>query len=466
MDPDSGDIFLVDKLDFETATDNPYNLTIIAVDSDPTTKLTGTVDVHIHVEDVNDNSPVCNPFLYLHDLSESTVVSSNTLLTLSCSDVESSLAYTIVSVKSDSLSIANPFAIDNSGAVRLSATVDYETHQAITALIQVADTGSPSRSVTATIEFDITNVNDNAPVFSVTHYNTSIIETTAVGSKIYNVTAADADVADVITYEILPVILEFEIDPRSGEIFLKKAVNYDGPTKSYELVVLAKDDGTDPSQKTGTATVTVFVTNFNDGTPEFDPGVYIALVNENAAVGDLVTTVTVVDIDDATFTYRILSGNSDGIFRIDGTTNIATITVDDNTSLDFETTVSYTLVIEATDAGGLFGTATVNIEITNYNEHAPVFTTTQNTVSVAENAAVGTSVLDIDATDADHGIDGVFRFSITSGAQGKFSINPITGLVNVSGALDIETKNSYTLVITAKDSGTNPGMFVRFFLSL
>ena len=461
MDSSSGDLLLIEELDFETASltlSDQYVLSIIAVDSDPTTTKTGTIEVRVTVTDVNDNDPVCTPVLYSHTLSEANQISNIALLSLTCTDAESNtnLNYSISSVTSNGASITSPFTIDNSGAIRLQAITDYETDQAMTVLVEVEDNGAPSRTVTATVEFDLTNFNDNNPTFNPIHHTTSIIETTAVGTKIYTVAATDADVLDSITYKLNPVIDEFQIDPNSGEIFLKQAVNYDSTDKIYELIVEATDDGTMTGQKTGTATVTVSITNFNDGTPEFIPGVYVASVNENEANSYLVTTVTVTDIDDTTFTYDIQSGNNDKIFTITGSTNTATITVSDKTKLDFDTTTLYELVINATDTGGLFGTATVNIEITNYNEHAPAFTTTQNSENIPEDASVGNMVIDIDANDDDAGLDGEIVYSFVSGAQGKFAIDSKTGVVTVSGALDIETTDGYTLVIAATDGGTNP----------
>jgi hypothetical protein len=250
----------------------------------------------------------------------------------------------------------------------------------------------------------------------------------------------------------------FEVDPHTGKIILKAAVDYETATNPYEVIVVATDDGTNPSARSSSATVTITVTNFNDGTPEFDPGVYAVSLSENTGNGVTVVTVTVVDADSTTFTYSIDGGNSDNIFGLTGTTGTAYITVVDRTNLDYESTHKfYSLIIRATDSGGLFGTATVDIAVLPYNEYTPTFVPSSSTQSVAENAALGTTVYDIDATDADNGTDGVIVYSIASGASGFFAINPVTGVVTVSGSLDRETTSSYTLKVNAADKGTNPG---------
>ena len=72
----------------------------------------------------------------------------------------------------------------------------------------------------------------------------------------------------------------------------------------------------------------------------------------------------------------LLGGNTAGDFSI-GTTTGTLVTT---TQLDFETTTSYTLVIQAIDRGGAAGaksaTAVVTVTVVNDNEDPPVFSTT------------------------------------------------------------------------------------------
>lgn len=71
------------------------------------------------------------------------------------------------------------------------------------------------------------------------------------------------------------------------------------------------------------------------------------------------------------------------------------------------------------------------------------------TWSVAENAAVGSQVGTVSATDPDG--DGL-SYAITGGnTGGAFSIENTTGAVTVATALDYETKSSYSLTITVSD---------------
>lgn len=50
----------------------------------------------------------------------------------------------------------------------------------------------------------------------------------------------------------------------------------------------------------------------------------------------------------------------------------------------------------------------ISIDITPVNEHAPVFTSAAYSTDVAEDVAVGTSILRLTAADQDDGLQGTF----------------------------------------------------------
>ncbi|NXC63888.1 CADH1 protein, partial [Aleadryas rufinucha] len=89
----------------------------------------------------------------------------------------------------------------------------------------------------------------------------------------------------------------------------------------------------------------------------------------------------------------------------------------------------------------------------------PVFTQQVFVGYIEENAKPGTSVMTVNATDADDGINmnnGIIGYSILSeepkGAQQMFTINAKKGIISVIGTgLDRETTPNYTLIIQAAD---------------
>ena len=220
----------------------------------------------------------------------------------------------------------------------------------------------------------------------------------------------------------------------------------------------AGDSNTVDAVKSTCEALTLTITDANDNDPVFSPSVYSANVDENAANGVTVTTVTATDADTlaagGTVSYSLLSGNTDNVFRVDATAG--QVIVDDNTFLDYERTTSFTLTVRAADGGGRSADAVVTVVVNPLNEATPTFTPASSTQTVAEDAATG-ALVTITAADTDSGSDGALTYSITAGASGVFSINPASGEVSLVAGLDRETTQQYTLTIQAVDGGVNPG---------
>ncbi|RWS30129.1 Cadherin-like protein 3 [Leptotrombidium deliense] len=174
--------------------------------------------------------------------------------------------------------------------------------------------------------------------------------------------------------------------------------------------------------------------------------------------------------------YRIVVGNSDSAFRLVShreKDSILYLDLQVNATLDRETVGNYTLIIEALDGGSppLRGELTVNISVLDVNDNEPIFSQTTYYGSIAENATLGTSLLQVTATDADSGDNGLVTYSlhsrIPSGGGGHhhhstgnslthFGINKNTGWIFVTRPLDFESKTIHELVVIAKDSGAQP----------
>ena len=120
-------------------------------------------------------------------------------------------------------------------------------------------------------------------------------------------------------------------------------------------------------------------------------------------------------------------------------------------ALDYETTPSYPLTVTASDpAGGTStSTAAVTVTVTDVDE-APGFGAADYAFAVAEDAAVGTAVGTVSATDPE---GGAVSYAITAGNEaGAFALDAATGALTVAGALDYETADNYGLTVTASDA--------------
>ena len=109
--------------------------------------------------------------------------------------------------------------------------------------------------------------------------------------------------------------------------------------------------------------------------------------------------------------------------------------------------------------GSFTTSVNIDISVTDINDGGPTFALAAYTTSVAESTAVGTSVIEITATDPDSSTSsfGNLLYSFISGnGDSKFLINPSSGIVSTAGVLNAETRNSYLLVIQAmEEAGTN-----------
>ncbi|MEK0412630.1 MAG: hypothetical protein RL070_118 [Bacteroidota bacterium] len=217
--------------------------------------------------------------------------------------------------------------------------------------------------------------------------------------------------------------------------------------------------GTLTAQQTGTVTYTITATNSGGSTTATVTLVYntaptdVALsstsVAENAASGTAVGTLSATDADAGdTHTYTLVSGSGDtdnASFTITGTT-LSTAAV-----FDFETKSSYSVRVRVTDAGGLSFEKAFTIGVTNVNE-APT-NISASASSVAENAASGTSVATLSATDIDAGE--TFTYTLVSGTgdtdNASFAITGTT--LSTAAVFDFETKSSYSVRVRVTDAG-------------
>ncbi|XP_075131599.1 protocadherin gamma-B2-like [Leptodactylus fuscus] len=128
--------------------------------------------------------------------------------------------------------------------------------------------------------------------------------------------------------------------------------------------------------------------------------------------------------------------------------------------LDRETQSLHELILTAMDGGKPMrsGTAVIRIIVTDVNDNFPVFTQSVYKVSVNENTPVNTTIVTVNSTDKDEGVNGqvTYSFSKTSGNvhhTGTFSINPVTGDIKINDNLDFEQIKNYEISVQAKDGG-------------
>uniref|UniRef100_A0A8C8Z4P9 Cadherin-6 n=1 Tax=Prolemur simus TaxID=1328070 RepID=A0A8C8Z4P9_PROSS len=206
--------------------------------------------------------------------------------------------------------------------------------------------------------------------------------------------------------------------------------------------------------------------DINDNEPIFTKEVYTATVPEMSDVGTFVVQVTATDADDPTYgnsakvVYSILQGQP--YFSVESETGIIKTAL---LNMDRENRERYQVVIQAKDMGGqmggLSGTTTVNITLTDVNDNPPRFPQSTYQFKTPESSPPGTPIGRIKASDADVGENAEIEYSITDG-EGLDMFDVITdqetqeGIITVKKLLDFEKKKVYTLKVEASNPHVEP----------
>ncbi|XP_030620846.1 neural-cadherin [Chanos chanos] len=428
IDPELGSIYTEAVFDRETK--GSYLLEVKSVDGWESARPgrhgqpnSDTAYVRVFISDVNDNKPVFTQSLYEVDVDEDADVGL-TILTVSANDEDeganAKLRYQITSGNTGGVFDIEPEV----GTIFIAQALDYERNKHYKLHVLASDGKWEDY---ATVVVNVVNKNDEAPVFTVNEYYGSVTEELD-GSPVFvlQVTASDPDKdadQEALRYSLhgQGAESEFIIDEVTGKIYAQRTLDRESRAV-WRFVVLATDEGGEGL--TGFTDVIISVWDINDNAPTFAcaPDSCHGNVAENSPPGTSVMEMTATDLDDAAvgqnavLAYRIIgnsgnSGNSD-MFTINPATGTVSVAA---AGLDRERLDSYLIVVEARDGGGMTGTATATIHVTDVNDHAPRFLDRSCWVHVPESSEPNAAVLELSAEDGDAGENGQLMFSVVAG---------------------------------------------------
>ncbi|XP_075622259.1 protocadherin alpha-2-like [Balearica regulorum gibbericeps] len=316
------------------------------------------------------------------------------------------------------------------------------------------------------VELEVTDINDNAPLFPAARKNLSLPENSPPGSRFPLEGASDADVGAnaQLSYTLSPSE-HFGLEVKSKDekkmslvLVLTKAL--DRETMPVHRLVVTASDGGRPSL-TGTVELVISVLDANDNAPQFNQSVYKVQLPENAAPGTVLLQLTATDKDEG------INREIDYLFSNAISTEVQDLFTMDRKSgeirttgkLDFEDVQSYDLEIEARDKGTppLSGHCSVELEVLDVNDNAPEVWVTSLSVPVPEDAAAGTVVALLSVSDRDSGANGRVRcavwpaspFGLVATFAGSYSLV-------LREALDRERVSEYEVEVRAEDGGSPP----------
>ncbi|XP_048406402.1 cadherin-22-like isoform X1 [Stegostoma tigrinum] len=256
----------------------------------------------------------------------------------------------------------------------------------------------------------------------------------------------------------------FIIDEITGDIHATERLDREEKTY-YTLRAQARDRLTDRPLEPESEFI-IKVQDINDSEPKFLDGPYVGSVPELSPVGTSVMQVTASDADDPTYgssarlLYTLVEEQDQ--FTVDLKTGIIRTAV---ANLDREKKDHYVLVIQAKDMagqlGGLSGSTTVTITVTDINDNPPRFNQKLYQLSMPESAAVGTTVGRVKAEDVDLGQNSEMTYTLKEeDGSDRFSVITDTeaqeGIIILRKPLDFETKRIHSLLLEAVNKHVDP----------
>ncbi|XP_065146783.1 protocadherin Fat 3 [Paramisgurnus dabryanus] len=308
------------------------------------------------------------------------------------------------------------------------------------------------RVARVTVTVEIEDVNDNAPDFVGLPYYAAVQVDGEPGSSIFQVSARDMDkgINGAVYYELREEHPHFEVNRLTGELTLKRAFDADLSNVEYPLVVFARDAGY-PSLFTA-AELPVKVVN--KAMPVFDKPFYGISVRENIAVSTSILCINATSPEGQNIIYTIVDGDASIQFDIGFDSGVISVIY----ALDYETTPYYRLTVRSVDTRtGARSEVDMDIVVVDVNDNAPIFRNDSYTATLAENSMIGTSVIQLLATDLDSENNNVISYQILSDALNStdyFHIDSSSGLVSTARLLDYELTQRYKFMVRATDNGS------------
>ncbi|XP_076595479.1 protocadherin beta-16-like [Chaetodon auriga] len=325
IDEKSGDVRVIGDVDYEKS--KQYQIDIEARDQGG---LSNSSKLVVDIIDINDNKPYID------------VISTSRLIP------ESSPSDTVIAVMtvhdpdSDENGVVKCFLGENvpfvmkstsSGFYSLVTDSDLDRERASEYNITVtcSDEGVPSLSSSVTLTLQISDVNDNAPVFERSSYEAYIVENNTPGLSIFTVKASDADwnqnarvsyILEDSSVNGVPVSSYVSVSADSGVIHAVRSFDYE-QIKDFHFLVKAQDGGSPPLSSN--VSVKIMIQDQNDNPPQVlypvqTGGSLVAeMVPRSADVGYLVTKVVAVDVDsgqNAWLSYKLQKATDRALFEV------------------------------------------------------------------------------------------------------------------------------------------------------
>ncbi|XP_078578045.1 protocadherin-15-like isoform X1 [Branchiostoma floridae x Branchiostoma japonicum] len=459
--------------------------TVVIVCSDGLNECQGYVD--ITVTGTQNRRPTFPLQQYSTRLGEEAPVNGPVTAVTASDPDGNALSYSLGTGNTD-----NDFQINqNTGEITVRNQLDYERTPSYTLQVLATDNGSPPTTATATVQVDLTNGNDNSPTFTSPanpNQPIEIAEGGQNGDPVQSVQAIDADGTGSagITYSLLRGGDKFAINPTTGQLTRRAPLDRDDQ-REIPITVQAQDSG----GRIALLDLTIQLSDINNKPPVFQDNEfarrplsppnaeYIVNVDENELAMSIIDLEAADPDVGASVQYTrdsVTPTTGETLFTVNENTGVLSTTG----PLDYEdvTPARYIVVILAEDMAQAAphlntrtSTATVTVNIQDKNDFPPTFDGTPYSFTVREDAAIGMSIGQLQATDADNprnnSADAInqpqFTYSTytdpavqnSDAAAAMFAVDPMTGdvVTRRNLASDYANINQFPLLVRVSDEG-------------
>ena len=285
--------------------------------------LSSTASFNVTVLDENDNPPVFTYERYTSSIKENNQI-QDTIVQVHAKDADTGqnkdVSYYLLPEYRTNFTVNA-----QTGLITAAISFDRESARSYEFLVFAVDAGKPQLSSSATVFVNIEDVNDNDPTFE-KDFKYYVPESNLKETVLGKVSADDKDddLNAYVTYRIHEDFedLPFQILP-DGTVKTRDVLDREVRDR-YDFVVIATDNGVD-IRRSGSASVTVHVTDVNDNDPYISyPRRDLHIVNYVTYMAPPHTQVLKIEAEDrdegkyAQLSYKIDKRNDSNIFRIGG----------------------------------------------------------------------------------------------------------------------------------------------------
>ncbi|XP_061755846.1 protocadherin alpha-6-like isoform X5 [Nerophis ophidion] len=461
---------LVVKKSLDRETTEHISLVLTAFDGGKPPK-TGEINILIKVLDINDNAPVFSKDVYSVMVDENALIGT-AVAQVNATDLDEGPNGDVVYSfgKSTNENLVQLFDINgNTGEIVVKGPIDYEENDIIEIEIQASDKGFVPLTTEKSVIIKIVDINDNAPEIEVTSFSSSIPEDSRPGTTVALISVNDLDSGlngKVICSigEDVPFLLSPSLQDKMYSLVTKSPLDREQISK-YDILVIARDAG--QPALSSEKTISVFISDVNDNSPEFSSSPYTFYVTEGNHAGASVFSVRASDRDEnenAAISYHIVRDGREGS-KLSSFLSINTENgqISALKSFDFETLKSFQFQVVATDGGSppLSSNVTVKVFILDQNDNAPVILypvssngSAEGVEEIPRNMKAGDLVTKVRAYDADIGYNGWLLFSLQQvTAHSLFTLDRYTGQIRTLRSFTETDEAEHGLLILVKDNG-------------